>query len=186
MIEKVTLEKFFGNKKDTEAPPAGKLKISPLGREVTFPDGSKVKNDVNIVFTSPYVKEKIKVFNDYYITKKGFQPLTQDDLKTLKLDITQVLSKILTISTIDKLQIKFFDEAAIYGPFTHLFGNVIAKDKVLNIPHLPFCIVYTKVNENGKKRVMARRFLVVGVFTKNISEFNAKQDSGGREIGTIK
>jgi hypothetical protein len=184
-----SVEKFFGNEKDNEAPPAGKIKVGLAGflnPEVTFSDGSKAKNDVNAVFASPYVKGKIKEFNDYYITQKGFKPLIQDDLKTLKMDIAQILSKIVNSTLIDKIQIKFFDGAAIYGAFTYLLGNVIAKDKVLLAPQIPFCIVYTKTDENGKKRVLARRFLVVGCYSKRITDRNAHAQSGGKEIGTVK
>jgi hypothetical protein len=64
-----SIEKFFGNRKDTDAPPAGKMRVKLLGMgtEVVFADGSQAKNDINSIFTSPYVKSKIEEFNNYII-----------------------------------------------------------------------------------------------------------------------
>jgi hypothetical protein len=46
--------------------------------------------------------------------------------------------------------------------------------------------VYTHTNEKGEKRVIARRFLVVGFWFKNITKGHAMAGSGGKEIGTVR
>jgi hypothetical protein len=122
-----SIEKFLGEKKDDNAPAAGKMRITwlGLGSNVEFTDGSKVKNDMNSVFTSPYVKEKIKEFNNYYINEKGYRPFTSEDQKSFKIDLSQFLRKIYSISLMQKLQIKWFDETAIYGLFSHLLGKAL-------------------------------------------------------------
>jgi hypothetical protein len=198
-----SLEKFFGNNKENGAPPAGKMKISAFGygTGVAFSDGSKAENDVNAIFTSPYVKGKINEFNDYYIKQKGFQPFTQQDANTLRTDVAQILRKVFQYNFVNKVQIKFFKGTAVYGLFDHLLGTAV--DKLLGSKGgaegglkglfintftnrgVPFCIVYTK-EDNGKKRVFVRRFLVVGIWSKRITEGHAKAASGGKEIGTVR
>jgi hypothetical protein len=200
---KYSVEKFFGNKKDKSAPPAGKMRITWLGNgtKVVFADGSTEKNDVNAIFSSPYIKSKIEEFNNYYIKEKGYQPFTQEDAKTFKMDIAQILRKVLTISLVNKTTIRFFNGTAIYGLFDHIIGTAL--DKIFNAPGgaeggvkslifgtpintwIPFCIVYTHTDESGKKRVIVKRFLYSGVFTKNISKIVANSRSGGKEIGTV-
>jgi hypothetical protein len=199
-----SLEKFIGNKQDKGAPPAGKMRVKFLGMgsEVVFSDGTTAKNDVNAIFTSPYIKEKIKEFNDYYINQKGYQPFTQEDARTLKMDAAQILRKFYTFNFMNHVEIKIFDGTAIYGIFSHLLGKAI--DKLLGSDGgseggpknifirslmnygIPFCIVYTHTDEKGQKRVIARRFLVVGVFSKKITDKHAMKKSGGKEIGTVK
>jgi hypothetical protein len=189
---KYSVEKFFGNKKDDSAPPAGKMRIKWLGvgTEVVFQDGSEAKNDVNDIFTSPYIKSKIQEFNDYYINQKGYQPFTQEDAKNLKTDVAQILREFFTLTWVNKVQIKFFNGTAIYGLFGYFLGPVLDKlfgspggaeggPKALFISTLlnrgvPFCIVYTHTDEQGKKRVIVRRFLVVGIYSNNITAGHAK------------
>jgi hypothetical protein len=184
-----SMEKFFGNKKDGEAPAAGKMKIRRLGygSEVVFSDGSVAKNELRTIFSSPYVKQKIKEFDDYYIGKNGYGQFTPEDQKTFKIDLAQHFRKIFTTSTmgsplIQGVQIKWFGKTAIYG----LFGRLLGKGFNSGLPgQAPFCIVYTKKNEKGEKRVIVRRFLVVGIFSKKITEGHSKAGSGGKEIGTV-
>jgi hypothetical protein len=198
-----SVEKFLGNKKDPGAPPAGKMRIQLLGygTGVVFSDGSKAKNDVNAIFTSPYIKNKIKEFNDYYINQKGYQPFTQEDARTLRTDVAQILRKIFSLNIVNKVEIKFFDRTAIYGLFSHFLGKALDKAsdanggaeggvKSLLFPtqmngRIPYCIVYTHMNEKGEKRVIVKRFLVSGIFSKNITKGAAQRRSGGKEIGTV-
>jgi hypothetical protein len=56
----------------------------------------------------------------------------------------------------------------------------------MGINEAPFCITYVKENANGEKRVLVRRFLVVGIFSSIITENHSKAGSGGKEIGTVK
>jgi hypothetical protein len=201
---KYSMEKFFGNKKDKEAPGAGQMRIQMLGFGigVVFEDGSKAKNDINAIFTSPYVKQKIKEFNDYYIGQKGYQPFTQEDASKLKTDVAQILRKFFSYNLFTKVQIKFFDGAAIYGMFSHFIGKEL--DRIVGSDNgsdggpkallgavklnriIPYCIVYTHTNEKGEKRVFVKRFLVSGIYSKNINKITSHAGSGGKDIGTVK
>jgi hypothetical protein len=199
-----SVEKFFGNKKDEGAPLAGKMRIKFLGAgtEVVFSDGSIAKNDLNEIFKSPYVTAKIQEFNNYYVKEKGYQPFTQEDARTFKFDLAQVLRKIFSYSLTNKVEIKFINGTAMYGLFSNLFGRFL--DKIFGAPGgaegglkqfiipawlnrgVPFCIVYTHTNEKGEKAVMVKRFLYAGVYSKKISQGTAKSGSGGKEIGKVK
>jgi hypothetical protein len=128
-------EKFFGEKKDKGAPAAGKMKITwfGLGSKVVFNDGSTVANNMQSIFSSPYVKRKIKEFNDYYIKEKGYRPFTQKDKETFKIDAAQLIRKIYNFSLMQSLQIQWFEGTAIYGLFSQLLGkgidNLIKKQR---------------------------------------------------------
>jgi hypothetical protein len=118
------------------------------------------------------------------------------------MDVAQIIRKLYTFNLVNKLEIKIFDKTAIYGVFSHLIGKCL--DKVFDSPGgaeaglkallvnsrinnlIPFCIVYTHTDEKGEKKVIVRRFLYAGVYSKNISNMVAKSGSGGKDIGTVK
>jgi hypothetical protein len=120
--------------------------------------------------------------------KKGYQPFTQEDSKTLKMDITQILRKIFSINIYNSIEIKFFEGTAIYGYFSKKLIEkipVLYKSQSMNI-HIPYCIAYTTNNKKEEKRVIVRKFLFVSIYSKNITKGHSKSGSGGKEIGTVK
>jgi hypothetical protein len=187
---KYSMEKFLANKSDKNAPAPGKMKITTIGMgsEVVFSDGSKAKNNINDVFSSPYIVGKIKEYNDYYIKQKGYQAFTQEDSKTLKLDVTQIISKIMMSTNFtNELEIKFINGTAIYGLFSKYMGK--ASDKLIGMNGgriAPFCVVYTHTDEKGKKRVIVRRLLYVSLKMKDLHPLEKINQTGGKEIGTVK
>jgi hypothetical protein len=181
-----SIEKFLGEKKDDNAPAAGKMKIRlflPSESDVEFADGSKVKNDTKSIFSSPYVKGKIEEFNDYYINEKGYRAFTSKDQESFKIDLTQLLKKIFSSSS-KKPFIKWFNGTAIYGYFDY-FVKASPNDSEKATVISPYCIAYIREGKDGEKKVFIRRFLLVGLSSK-ISKGQDKWGSGGKEIGTVK
>jgi hypothetical protein len=201
---KYSIEKFFGNKNDSGAPKPGKG-VLYLGSEdfnyntVNFLDGSTAKFDVNSIFNSSYVKNLAKEYNEYY-AKKGYKPFTEKDKSSIKLDSAQVLRKLYSNTTRYKLDINFFNNAAIYGIFSsqdlkkitdhYEIPDGSVKKNSENRSFTPYCIVYT----TPENKVFVKRFLYIAIQIKGrkankygvrLGRHESRNGSGGKEIGTV-
>jgi hypothetical protein len=178
----ITTEELFNKKDDKNAPSTtkGRITLLGLGFKIKFEDGSKVNATAKDIFSSPFMKAKIKEFNDYYIGKLKYRPFTGNDMKNVKLDVQQILRKIFQLNIMNKVGFKVIDGTGFYGLFSWMLGNVA--DKITDSPHrengilkiimdsfffgttasllsskannsrlsAPYCIVYIKPGEEGK------------------------------------
>jgi hypothetical protein len=169
------------------------MRVKRLGysSKVKFSDGSEADADIDSVFSSPYMKNKIKEFNDYYIGKKGYRAFKQEDRYKFKRDADQILRQIFNHNfLVEKVEIRMFNKTAIYGVFAVLLAKkideLIRQQPALRNVSIPFCICYIRENEKGESRVFIRRILAVSVYSEKMSKYEAKIGTGGKEIGTIR